>query len=122
MGVGENMRWQRIWRRWGSDNLGFLIMGGGRPALLHLWLRKEVKRLAMPDRRWRLASWLSPGQGIKSEGDPLCLPVCLGPTNSGSVDGTNLSLGSLREHALALSFPTVNTRAMPDSWAFEACV
>lgn len=79
MGVGENMRWQRIWRRWGSSNLGFLIIvNGGRPALPHLWLKKEVKRLAMPVRRWRLVSWLSPGQGIKSEGDPLCLPVLSG--------------------------------------------
>lgn len=94
------MRWQRIWRRWGSGNLGFLIIvGGGRPAPPHLWLRKEVKGLALPDRRWRLVSWLSAGQGIKSEGD------LLGPTSSGSVDGTNLSLGSPREHALALFSP-----------------
>lgn len=34
------------------------MVGGGRAALPYLWLRKEVKELAVPGRRWRLVSWL----------------------------------------------------------------
>lgn len=58
-----------------------------------LWLRKEVKVLAMPGRRRRLVSWQCAGQGMQSERSPVCLPVLAGASPLWWC-GTKLSLGA----------------------------